>query len=175
MTFFCLYAKDRWLLVQPLSAENLQHLHAVPSAHQSLCCVCQSLLAPTNVSSPDHPLPSHHYHMDSCLYFPPLQTPQWSKDILPISSPHPEQWGINFWLFCLSHFQYKCHTLFSIGSFWKLAILFYIKYTTNGAFSLQQAGSWISFTVMTQTLPGKFETERRQHLKCCLWKRIPEI
>lgn len=29
-------------------------------------------------------------------------------------------------------------------------------------FPLQQVGSWISFTVMTQTLPGRFETEQRQ-------------
>lgn len=29
-------------------------------------------------------------------------------------------------------------------------------------FPLQQVGSWISFTVMTQTLPGRFETEQSQ-------------
>lgn len=39
MTFLCLYAKGRWLLFQPLSAENLQHLRAVSSAHQSLFSV----------------------------------------------------------------------------------------------------------------------------------------
>lgn len=42
MTFFCLCAKGRWLLFQPFSAENLQYLHSVPSAHPCLCIVYQS-------------------------------------------------------------------------------------------------------------------------------------
>lgn len=95
MAFFWLYAKNRQLLFQPLHAEVLQYLDVVPSAHQSLCSVCQSLFTLAIVSLLDHSLLSHQYH-DSCVYSSPLQTPWWSKDLPPISSPHPAHWGVPF-------------------------------------------------------------------------------
>lgn len=75
MAFFRLYAKSRQLLFQPLSAEGLQYLDVVPSAHQSFCLVSQSLFTLAIVSPSDPSFLSHQYH-DSCVYSCPLQTPR---------------------------------------------------------------------------------------------------
>lgn len=147
MTFFCLYAKGRWSLFQPLqkicNTSTQFPLHINP---------CGSYV---RVSLLPHKL------LHQTLLFPHITIP-WTlvcislHNSLPsdLKSCHPSlhpiqntiwpSWKTK-WVWFLTifplPFPVQVPHSFSRGSFWKLAILLYTKYKTNSAFSF--ATGWV--------------------------------
>lgn len=181
MTFFCLYAKGRWSLFQPLqkicNTSTQFPLHINPCGSYVRVSLLPHKLLHQTLLFPHITIPWTLVYI-SLHYSLPSDLKSCHPSLHPIRNTIWPSWKPNefdFLLFFLSHFQYKYHTLFPGGAFENLPFCFTQNIKLTVPFPLQQAGSWISFTVMTQTLPGKFVTEWRQHLKWCLWKWILDI